>query len=474
MKTINLYSLLALIGLVLSFTACTDLVVEEVDSTVAEDASGEFVGDGPALLSSSYADLGAITDQQNVFALSTHTSDVLIPPTRGVDWGDNGVWRTLHAHTWDATHSQVTNTWNDLNSRVFKTTQALHLKNNPLLNDQQAAEARFLRAFYMHYIIDFFGQVPFREVNEGREVDPKVFTRVEAMQFVLDDLNAAIPDLPSIQPTSGNLQASKAAGNAIKAKILLNKAVYDGSGNYDGATMDEAEAANEILLTVDPGFGVPNNRFMMTLHYNQNPSGWNGFTTLSDFYDTFEDGDIRKGQEPPVAVNEEFHGIPLGLLIGQQYKDDGTELEDTRTNMPLSFTKDVPLAGAATDKGIRVIKYHPATAGNYILLRYADVHLMKAEALMRKGDSAAALALVNELRTSRGASELGALTEADMLAERGRELHWEGIRRTDQIRFGTFTSAWQEKTVIEEHRVLFPIPAQALASNPNLTQNPGY
>ena len=99
---------------------------------------------------------------------------------------------------------------------------------------------------------------------------------------------------------------------------------------------------------------------------------------------------------------------------------------------------------------------------------------MKAEALFRSGEDAMALTMINDLRTARGASALGALTERDILDERGRELYWEGIRRTDQIRFGAFTDTWSEKTSTDGIRVLFPIPQQALDSNPNLTQNPGY
>ena len=61
-----------------------------------------------------------------------------------------------------------------------------------------------------------------------------------------------------------------------------------------------------------------------------------------------------------------------------------------------------------------------------------------------------------------------------MLDERGRELYWEGNRRSDQVRFGAFTGTWAAKTNTEAHRVLFPIPQQALDSNPNLKQNTGY
>jgi hypothetical protein len=132
------------------------------------------------------------------------------------------------------------------------------------------------------------------------------------------------------------------------------------------------------------------------------------------------------------------------------------------------------LIGADTDDGYRAIKYHPADKGRYIQLRYADVMLMKAEALFRSGQTGEAQALVNELRVNRGASPLSSLDDAALLDERGRELYWEGIRRTDQIRFGTFDNTWHDKTVTDPYRVLYPIPQQALDSNPNLVQNPGY
>jgi len=61
-----------------------------------------------------------------------------------------------------------------------------------------------------------------------------------------------------------------------------------------------------------------------------------------------------------------------------------------------------------------------------------------------------------------------------LLAERGRELYWEGSRRTDLIRFGLFMKAWYLKPASDATHLVFPIPATALAANPNLKQNPGY
>jgi hypothetical protein len=120
-----------------------------------------------------------------------------------------------------------------------------------------------------------------------------------------------------------------------------------------------------------------------------------------------------------------------------------------------------------------------------MLLRYPDVVLMVAEAYMREAspDNTAALALINGLRTARGASTVASMslvnpTNVDdpttLLAERGRELYWESVRRTDLIRFGVFNVLWQYKPSDGPTYLLFPIPNQALSVNPNLKQNPGY
>ncbi len=480
------------------FTSCTNLEVEETDSIVLEDAGGGFVpGDPAELLNSAYSDFGAYTDQNGIYALEEHPSDELIPPTRGVDWSDNGVWRTLHAHTWDPTHASILTAWNQLNERVFKCNQILASNPSP----EQAAEAKFIRAFNMYLVMNYFGSVPFREVDEGVNVDPKVLSRTDAFNFVLQDLTDALPNLPNTGPAPTNPRATQAAANALLARLYLNKAVFtaanpEGPYTFDAADMTKvvehcdavtaagyaleddyfnnfkSTAASEVIFTSPSG--TPQNRWMMTLHYNQNPSGWNGFTTLADFYSKFDADDQRIGNYP-TPDGSEFSGIGRGFLVGQQYDDSGAEIVDERTQRPLQFTADVPLSGAATDKGIRVIKYHPADNGQYILLRYGDVVLMKAEAIMRGGSSSeSALDVVNGLRAKRGAPALEVLDEGAMLDERGREMYWEGTRRSDQIRFGTFNKTWDEKTVTEAFRVLYPIPQQALDSNPNLQQNAGY
>ncbi|MCY7291711.1 MAG: RagB/SusD family nutrient uptake outer membrane protein, partial [Ferruginibacter sp.] len=112
---------------------------------------------------------------------------------------------------------------------------------------------------------------------------------------------------------------------------------------------------------------------------------------------------------------------------------------------------------------------------DYVFFRFADVLLMRAEANFRSGNAATALIIINNLRTTRGASVLPSLTISNILDERGRELYWEGWRREDQIRFGTFLAPKQLKTGTSSTKyLLFPIPDNDLSANPNLEQNTGF
>jgi hypothetical protein len=115
---------------------------------------------------------------------------------------------------------------------------------------------------------------------------------------------------------------------------------------------------------------------------------------------------------------------------------------------------------------------------------------MYAEAWRRGGggDSATAYGYVNAIRQraygdASGDVAPGALTLDFILDERGRELLWEGHRRSDLVRYGLFTGgtylwAWkggqQAGVSTDGFRDLYPLPANELVANPTLTQNPGY
>jgi hypothetical protein len=131
-------------------------------------------------------------------------------------------------------------------------------------------------------------------------------------------------------------------------------------------------------------------------------------------------------------------------------------LKDRRGNN-LIFTPEVNIIERDPNHlevaGIRVIKYpvgyvnsaRGLAENDWVYFRYSDVLLMKAEAQLRTSQAAPALAIVNGIRTVRGATPFTSLTLDNLLDERGREFFWEGVRRQDLIRFRKFLQPWQEK-----------------------------
>src|SRR6266550_4892926 len=520
MKACLLY---LLAGLVVA--ACTDLSTK-VEDAIGVDVSGGStppIADPAAALTGVYNQLRTMRGVANTFALMEHTTDEMMGPTRGTDWSDFGVWRQLHAHTWDPTHGQVLDTWNDLNAGIFRATQVVDA---PTSTARQVAEARFLRAFFAFYVMDLYGQVPFRPSNAAPSAIPTVRQRPEAFDFIVQDLRAARPVLPNLTSGADAGTASQEAVDFLLARLYLNRAVYTTStpaspsaGPYTFAPADmdtvivrvqaiidnpytdltaywdnfhwnNTTLSKELVFVKSETAGADGNftTFWWTLHYNNSPSNCcNGFVTLGAFYDLFEPADVRRHAYIPAMTAPT--GVWAGILEGQQYRrylDPNTPdsaLSD-RGGHPLIFTRAVDLFYSNETMGLRVIKYpfnplqrdKPGT--DFIFFRYADALLMQAEAYFRKGQTAQALTIVNQIRATdpnnRGASLLTSITEQDLLDERGRELYWEGWRRDDLIRFGVFTLPWEWKPASGAYRVMFPIPQRALDTNPNLVQIKGY
>ena len=114
-------------------------------------------------------------------------------------------------------------------------------------------------------------------------------------------------------------------------------------------------------------------------------------------------------------------------------------------------------------------------SNDFVMFRLGDIILSLAEAKWRLNPAdAEALSLVNQIRERAGVDPYGALTPDNLLAERGREMFAEMMRRQDLIRFERWDDPWWEKTSSDPKYRLFPIPQQQLDSNDNLEQNEGY
>ncbi len=514
--------------------ACTDLEPTFSDSVSIETSSGEFngVASSSATLDALYSSgasnglgINNVQTQTDDYALSEVAADNIAVLTRGADWSDNGVWRVLHAHTWDPNHLYVLQSWNKHNAAILLATQLLDSRSNP--SASETAQAQVIRAFHVFSVLDYFGQVPFRGVDDDSTVDPTVLTPSEAFALAKSDLDAAIssgnlsthgPDAPLRDDSSGGAltDVGQAMAHFMRARLNLNAEILTGTAGdmnqvisdvnaiealgfqLDGLGADDPDGdesyfdiwdmANntnqEVIMMLD---GDARTRLYNMTHPNQ--GGWNGFVTMTE---TFR---LHGTNDPAVDARvgesgENVIGLTTGYVRGQQIDPSGTPLEDRQGN-PLVYEDELLTSLEVNNErnGIRIVKYPVRSASgglpgdgfrDYVFARFTDAALMRAEAGLRGGTGATLTPLeeVNAIRARAGAAALGSLTLDDMPDVLARELNGEGViggRRDVLRRFGLYTTAtWEMKTVVEDFRDLYPIPGSAIATNPNLVQNPGY
>ncbi|MBC5837120.1 RagB/SusD family nutrient uptake outer membrane protein [Flavobacterium muglaense] len=525
MKRINIIKSILLTSTVVLGVSCTNLDEQVLDGVVVSNAAGTV--NATSLLKTAINGLRDFQGQGQMFALDEIAGDGLVGPTRGGDWDDNAKWRQIHVHTWASDHEEVRNAWNALLSQVYNCN--LVIENGTAT---EKAQARFLRAFYYYNVIDLFGQVPYREAGSTLTDDPKVWTRTEATEFVIAELEAVVSALPARTAGDASIINSDAA-HFLLAKLYLNKGVFEAADptapTFAAADMTKVVAnVDAINSSLSPdywdNFKPTNNtspeilfsskniqggeggglqfHWRMGMHYNQTPDGWNGFAIVAEYYNNYDPNDRRIKNSDPYIVNE--FGNNVGMQIGQmkngknrdQFGKDkdaagvaytnipaGTLNLQDRVGHPLIYTSAVTLiTGGATleTAGIRMQKYIPDSGSldkpdnDFVLMRYSDALMMKAEAIARGGAGTNDVVKLAAIVGRSGQLGVFPTDLAGIYKERGKELWLEGWRRNDMIRFGKFLAARELKPSVSDKKyILYPIPADALF-NLNLKQNPGY
>lgn len=502
----KVFTAASMAALLLSSQACTDLDAEIFSNAEAS----RFPSTENELLSTvgaTYGQLRGFYDPVSV--LNEATSDEMVVPTRGPDWYDNASWQQMAKHAWTpVSPGQINGSW-EWGYRVVAAANInlAALKESPLEvagKEAVISELRMLRAFAYFWLMDMFGNVPLlTEATPAGSTTQS--TRPQVFAFIESEIKAALPNLRDEKSVGVYSRFTQGAANTLLAKLYLNAAVYTGTPRWqDALAATNAVIAAKAGYNLNPNylenFSVNNgsltttyqenilavpydkvlatgmNWHMRTLHYSQggvyglSSNPWNGFATRAEFYNSYADNDQRKGM----------------WLAGPQRDNAGNVIRFTdavdNVNKELNFTPTISsLERALGNEGVRNVKYEVQRNNNrndqdndFVVFRFADVLLMKAEASLRLGNIADAVLSVNRVRSRAGVAPIVSLTLDDLLAERGRELAWEGWRRNDLIRFGKWNSTWQFKPASDPYRILFPIPAQQLSNNPNLKQNPGY
>lgn len=520
MKRISKIFLIGLILTSLSF-ACTDLN-ENLYSDINQDSYFKTQEEVISAIAPVYGNLRGYTN--DTWQLGTHSTDESLTPEKALGHWFGEDWPLINSHKWTPQHVRFNNAWN-YNFTLTNTSNKLLYQLESVtsldtkLKSLFVAELKMIRGFSYYNLIDLFGNVPLVTSWIQDDATPSTKPRAEVFNSIVKDVESNVEFLSDKVDASTYGRFNKYAGYALLAKYYLNAEVWTGtpqwskvieycnkiidsknyslSGNYfdNFRIKNESSKENIFVIPYDKVYTPWGNTIpWRALHYAQTAqfgllmSPWNGFTAVPSFIHSFDSSDKRLN----------------GWMFGPQFDTKGNALlcsQDSKGKL-LNLTIDYinvynPSDGisygpsyALEFMGARFAKYEYGafenTAENdYAIFRYADILLMKAEALMRlKGGSATAEAvdLVNSVRSRAfdNSSKLyttATLTLSSLLAERGWEFYCEGQRRNDLVRFGKFIKGtWEfyDRSWEGSDHNLFPIPQSQISANPDLKQNPGY
>lgn len=337
------------------------------------------------------------------------------------------------------------------------------------------AEAKALRGWLMFVLYDFFGPVNAKTdpaTLSSTEITPRPSQQEYVAQMV-KDLTEAIPDLTDRY--NGDAANWGRIGKGTARMVLLRLYMHDKDWAKAEAVAREITQMGYSLvanytdicgaLNNEQIYAVPTNASSPNWYFQEvtpgdfksagtitRDAGWYGYWMPWSHYDTYSPTDKR-----------------LATVIASYTTTSGGTMDRTRG-----------LAGAIPMKCTTGLGGSTGSEVDWPVFRYAETLLSLAEAINEQNRTAEALPFVNQVRTRAGVPTWGGLSQIQLrdslLAERGRELYAEGVRRDDLIRAGTFiSSAIARGAAAKPGNVLFPIPLEViLQSNGIITQNPGY
>jgi hypothetical protein len=373
---------------------------------------------------------------------------------------------------------------------VLEKVPAIQMDEN--LKKRILGEAHFLRGLYYFILVRFFGDVPLitKPQNVGDDLNPARTPKADVYQQIISDLTTAMDSLPPRESYSGSDvgRASKGAATGLLAKVYLTL------GDYQ-KTVDLCKQVTALGYKLNPNyadnFSATNKNTVESLFEVQ----YSGATTYG-FFDDFNQASWVSTFTGP--RNSDFVGGAYGWDQPTQEFVDSYEAGDKRKDATILYEggpafdgKEYKASYSGTGYNLRkflvpksISPDYNTSPADFIVLRYADVLLMEAEALNELGQMDAAIVPLNEVRERAGLNDKEANISKDsmravILHERRMELAFEGQRWFDLIRvqngqYGLDFLHSIGKVNATQKFLLLPIPQVERDANPNLTQNPGY
>lgn len=468
---------IAAVGLALLFASCdSSLLDEEVYSELGPTNFFRSEQDAMAVLNSAYA-----TEQEwagrDYFLLGEVPADIMIDRQGGLE----RLARPLEDFNWDPTHEFFQRAWNESYTVVYRSNVILdRIGEIPMSEAARSlitAEARFLRAEAYMQLWELFGPTPLITSSDVEPAaKPARATEAEIVKFVEDEFRAAANALPRVAPQYG--RATKGAALGFLTRFQMNNKKWQAAA----ATAKELMDLGQYALYSGPRadlFKVENERNSEFIHVMPFVTNVRGSAYLAHA------APPNYQFKAPPKTNFATQYMLLASFTSSFHPDDRRQdaivKEYRHTNGSL-----VRLAPG----NYRSFKYQEdlAAVGNghgndASRLRYADILLMRAEALNEiSGPNAESIALINQVRAK---AEVPLLTLSQfptkealrdhILQERAWEFHTEGLRRLDLIRHDKFISSARARgKVAGDFRVRYPLPQAEIDKNSELKQNPGY
>ena len=442
-------------------------------------------------------------------------------------WGDAGIPEFNH-NAWSDAHPMMQALYYRLYFGITVSNFFLQqTSNSDQKTNTQRAEARFMRALYYYYLMDFYGNVPMvttvssEKAQQAKRAD--VFKFIESELKAIDGEDATSKDVLADAKTNTYGRADKAAAWLFLSRLYLNAEVYTGTANWSAAkdyankvinsgytlssTAKNGYSGYQLLFMGDNDTnGAQNEIILPAIHDGVTTQTWGGCLFIIA---STANADIKTNY--PYGTSENWGGNRCRPQFVKKFfpNDDapvGTPTEVKKSagdDRALFYTKGHTLdVSDETDftKGYAYIKFLNLHADgtatkhtqfvdtDFPMMRAAEAYLNYAEADARLNNGECTtdgIAKIKALRTRANANtNLSKFTLDQIIDEWSREFGFEGRRRMDLIRFGEFGGQnkykweWMGGTKsgssFDSHFNIFAIPSSDLNANSNLTQNPKY
>lgn len=511
-----------LLLILLSSSSCS--LDSEIYDIISQESFPKTENDVRAAVTAVYttfkSDVGLLSPSWDAYQIPTEMSTDI----GQCSWGDAFWGQIMYQNWWPEPNGMAPISaqcfW--YYSRISRATLTMYRIKDVVMDEKlkkrYMAEIMAARSWLSFILYDLYGPIPIATLEQLLQNNDKLIlprlSEEEMVKYIIDGMNAAIPDLPYHYDDANYGRFTKGLCYMVLLKLYMNQHDWTNAistarelmkpeygyrlfprsqGGYPGLFTLKAERDAEIIYSVPNSSEFPNAWFPLVVapSYPLNNSAiqkWGGYKMTWDFYYKFERGDERLTRL--IASYTGKDGLPYNEVL------TGSESDLKLGVLPIKYEEDP--ASIGTDNQI-----------DWIVYRYADVLLLLSEALNRQNGSPTpeCFDLLNQVRERAGlppASKVANyivttvkgsslrpvkltynLTTMDgfnefLLAERGHELWFEGCRRQDLIRHGKYFEAVRKKIgyregMSSENRKYYPIPSWIIQEGKGIiTQNEPY